>query len=118
MAEGLLRHLGEDRFEVCSAGLKATSVRPEAVEAMSEMNIDIASQESKTLERFLQEPFDLVVTVCDGANEACPIFPDTGRRLHWSVDDPAAVEGSLEVRLAAFREARDDLQGRIVSELL
>ena len=118
MAEALLRHVGGTQFEVFSAGLEAATVRIEAVEVMSELGIDIASQKSKTLDPFLQYPFDLVVTVCDGANEACPVFPNADRRLHWSVEDPAAVEGDRQKRLAAFRRARDILHQRIVSELL
>ena len=118
IAEGLLKRMGGERVRVFSAGIEATSVCPEAVEVMDEAGIDISSHESKTLERFLQEPFDLVITVCDGANEACPIFPGARKRLHWSIDDPAAVEGTLEVRLNAFRKARDELKSRIVSEVL
>ena len=118
IAEGLLKRMGGERVRVFSAGIEATSVRPEAVEVMDEAGVDISSHESKTLERFLQEPFDLVITVCDGANEACPIFPGARKRLHWSIDDPAAVEGTLEVRLNAFRKARDELKSRIVSEVL
>ena len=84
MAEGLLRHLAGDRFEVVSAGTEATFVRPEAIEAMAELGADISGQESKALERYLGEPFDYVVTVCDDANEACPTFPGAKHRLHWS----------------------------------
>jgi arsenate reductase (thioredoxin) len=82
MAEGLLRLLAGDRFEVMSAGTEATSVRPEAIQAMSELGVDISGQTSKTLERYLGEPFDYVVTVCDDANEACPFFPGAENRLH------------------------------------
>jgi arsenate reductase len=82
MAEGLLRHLGGDRFEAMSAGTEATRVRPLAVRAMEEIGVDVSGQESKTLERYLHEPFDYVLTVCDEANEACPFFPGAARRLH------------------------------------
>jgi arsenate reductase (thioredoxin) len=82
MAEGLLRHMAGDRFEAMSAGTEATHVRPLAVQAMEEIGVDISGQESKTLERYLQEPFDYVITVCDDANEACPFFPGAGNRLH------------------------------------
>ena len=82
MAEGVLRNLAEDRFEVRSAGTEATRVRPLAVRAMDEIGIDISGQESKTLERYLGEPFDYVITVCDEANEACPFFPGAKTRLH------------------------------------
>jgi arsenate reductase (thioredoxin) len=118
MAEGLLRHLAGNSFEVHSAGTEATSVRPEAIEAMSELGADISGQESKTLERYLGEPFDYVVTVCDDANEACPVFPGAENRLHWSIQDPSRAEGSDEERLEVFRKARDEIQARISEELL
>ena len=118
MAEGLLRHLAGDRFEVHSAGTETTSVRPEAIEAMSELSVDISGQESKTLERYLGEPFDYVVTVCDDANEACPVFPGAENRLHWSFRDPSRAEGSEEERLEVFRKVREEIQGRISEELL
>jgi arsenate reductase len=118
MAEGLLRHLAGNSFEVHSAGTEATSVRPEAIEAMSELGADISGQESKTLERYLGEPFDYVVTVCDDANEACPVFPGAENRLHWSFQDPSRAEGSEEKRLEVFRKVRDEIQARIRKELL
>ncbi len=85
MAEGLLRHLAGNRFEVMSAGTEATHLRPLAVRAMDELGIDISGQESKILERYLGEPFDYVITICDEANEACPFFPGAAERLHWSL---------------------------------
>jgi arsenate reductase len=118
MAEGLLRHLAGDRFEVASAGTEATSVRPEAIEAMAELGVDISGQSSKTLERYLGEPFDHVVTVCDDANEACPVFPGARSRLHWSFRDPSRAEGSEEERLQVFKMVRDEIQGRIREELI
>lgn len=118
MAEGLLRALGGGAFEAYSAGTVATQVRPEARAAMDELGIDIAAQWSKTLDSYLGQPFDLVITVCDDANQACPVFPGARRRLHWSIDDPARVEGETGERLAAFRRARDELRGRIERELL
>lgn len=118
MAEGLLRHLAGDRFEVMSAGTEATSVRPEAIKAMAERGVDISGQGSKTLERYLGEPFDYVVTVCDDANEACPVFPGAERRLHWSLQDPSRAEGSEEEHLEVFRKVRDEIQARISEELL
>ena len=118
MAEGLLRHLAGDRFEVMSAGTESTFVRPEAIEAMSELGADISGQRSKTLERYLGEPFDYVVTVCDDANEACPVFPGAEHRLHWSFQDPSRAEGSEEERLEVFRKVRDKIQARISDELL
>ena len=118
MAEGLLRHLAGDRFEVASAGTEATHVRPQAIEAMAELGVDISGQESKTLERYLGEPFDYVVTVCDDANEACPVFPGAKNRLHWSFRDPSRAEGSEEERLEVFRTVRDEIRTRIDEELL
>jgi arsenate reductase len=113
MAEGLLRHIGEDRFEAHSAGTEATHVRPLAIRAMDEIGVNISSQESKTLELYLSEPFDYVITVCDDANEACPFFPGARTRLHWSIEDPAQAEGSEEERLGIFRKVRDKIRGRI-----
>ena len=118
MAEGLLRALGGPSAEPFSAGTVATSVRPEAVAVMRELGIDISGHQSKTLERFLGEPFAEVVTVCDDANDACPVFPGARRRRHWSVDDPSRVEGSDADRLSAFRRARDELRRRIETDLL
>src|SRR5687767_11103150 len=113
MAEGLLREAAGDRVDVSSAGTVATSVRPEAILVMAEIGIDVSGQSSKTLERYLNTPFDFVVTVCDDANDACPIFPAPARRIHWSIPDPSGVTGSAEVRLDAFGAARDDLRERI-----
>jgi arsenate reductase len=113
MAEGLLRAAAGDRYRVDSAGTEATTVRPEAVEAMHELGIDIAAQHSKSVERFIDEPVDWLITVCDEAREACPTLPGAARQLHWSVEDPSRVEGDHERRMAAFRAARDDLSDRI-----
>jgi arsenate reductase len=118
MAEGMLRGLAEDRFEVHSAGTEATHVRPLAIRAMEEVGVDISGQESKTLERYLGEPFDYVITVCDEANEACPFFPGAKNRLHWSFEDPSKAEGSEDERLAVFRRARDEIRERIEQDLV
>jgi arsenate reductase len=117
MAEGLLRHLAGDRFEAHSAGTEATRVRPQAIRVMDEVGVDITGQESKTLERYMEEPFDYVITVCDDANEACPFFPGAQNRLHWSLEDPSRAEGSEEERLAIFRRVRDEIRERIEQEL-
>lgn len=117
MAEGLLRHLASDRFEAFSAGTEATRVRPEAVSAMGDLGIDISGQESKTLDRYLEDTFDYVVTVCDEANEACPFFAGAKERLHWSLPDPSATEGPAEERLAVFRSVRDRLRDSIQNDL-
>ena len=118
MAEGLLSAFSGERFEVASAGTEQTRVRPEAITAMRELDIDISGQTSKTLEQFLGEDWDEVITVCDQANESCPVFPGARHRRHWSIDDPSGVTGSDEERLAAFRRARDELRARIETELV
>jgi arsenate reductase len=118
MAEGMLRAWAGDRFEVLSAGTEATRVRPEAIRVMDEIGIDIRSQTSKTIAPFLGQDFDWLITVCDQANEACPTLPGVEKRAHWSVDDPSGAPGDEEVRLAAFRRARDDLRDRIQAFLL
>ena len=113
MAEGLLRHLAGDRYDVYSAGTEATQVRPEAIAAMSELGIDISGQSSKTFQRYLAEPWDYVITVCDSANESCPIFPRTVRRLHWSFEDPSRATGTEDERLQVFRRIRDEISARV-----
>jgi arsenate reductase (thioredoxin) len=101
-----------------SAGTVATQVRPLAVRAMDEVGIDISGQESTNMARYLGEPFDYVITVCDEANEACPFFPHAAERLHWSLPDPAAAEGTEEERLEVFRLVRDLLRDYIEGELV
>jgi arsenate reductase (thioredoxin) len=118
MAEGLLRDLAGNRFEAFSAGTEATQIRPLAIRAMGEISIDISGQESKTLDRYLDESFDYVITVCDDANEACPFFPGAQSRLHWSFEDPSKAEGSEEERLAVFRSVRDRIWERVQAELV
>jgi arsenate reductase len=110
MAEGLLRHHGGGRFTVESAGTKPGGVRLEAIAVMREVGIDISGQRSKHVDEFAGQRFDSVITVCDNAREACPIFPGATVRLHRSFADPAAVEGSEELRLAAFRRVRDEMR--------
>jgi len=110
MAEGLLRHDGGPAFEVSSAGTKPSHVRPEAIEAMKEVGIDISGHRSKSVDEFAGQEFDYVVTVCDNAKESCPVFPGKTERIHWSFEDPAAVEGDWETRLGAFRRLRDKIR--------
>ena len=117
MAEGLLRDMAGDRFEAFSAGTEATGVRPEAISVMAEMGVDISAQESETLDRYLGETLDLVITVCDDANEACPVFPGARERLHWSFPDPSKAAGGYDERLLAFRNVRDRIRARIEGEL-
>ena len=118
MAEGFLRAFGGGRFDVASAGTEARGVHPFAVQAMAEVGVDISAHESKTIDRYLAEPFDLVITVCDDAAEACPVFPNAAERRHWSFPDPSAVAGGDERRFAAFAEVRDAIRERIDAELL
>ena len=93
MAEGLLRHDGGPQYEVFSAGTQPSHVRPEAIQVMREVGIDISGHRSKSVEEFAGQHFDYVITVCDNAKESCPIFPATTKRIHWSLEDPAAVQG-------------------------
>ncbi|HKG57871.1 MAG TPA: arsenate reductase ArsC [Candidatus Limnocylindrales bacterium] len=113
MAEGLLRHLAGGRYEAFSAGTEATPVRPEAIEVMRELGVDISGQTSKTLDGYREQPFDLVITVCDRAREACPVFPGAKATDHWSFDDPADAHGTEDERLAVFRRVRDEIAARI-----
>ena len=113
MAEGLLRHDAGDVTAIESAGLEPSFVRPEAIEVMREIGIDITRQRSKSIDEFMGQPFDYVITVCDNANQNCPIFPAASRRIHWSIKDPAVVGGSEQTRLEAFRAARQDLRQRL-----
>jgi arsenate reductase len=113
MAEGLLRHMAADCFEVASAGVAPTRVRPEAIEAMREIGIDISQHRSKSVEEFVGREFDYVITVCDNANEQCPIFPGKTKRIHWSFEDPAAAEGDEVARLNVFRRVRDEIGRRL-----
>lgn len=118
MAEGLLRQLGGPQFEVFSAGTEATHVRPLAIEAMAELGIDISQQHSKTLARYQGQPFDDVITVCDAAAEACPVFMGAKRMRHWSFPDPSQATGSHDEQLAVYRRVRDDIRACIEGELL
>lgn len=113
MAEGLLRALADDRFEVFSAGTRATQVNPFAIQAMQLRGIDISGQRSKALTEYLAEPFDYVITVCDNAAENCPLFPGPAQRIHWGFPDPAAAEGSDADRLAAFVTVRDAIEAQL-----
>lgn len=118
MAEGWLRHLGGAQFEAYSAGTEATYVRPLAIRAMTEVGVDISGQQSKTLDRYLSAPFDDVITVCDSAAEACPVFLGAKRQQHWSFPDPSRAKGSEEEQLAVYRSVRDAIRARIEAELL
>jgi arsenate reductase (thioredoxin) len=118
MAEGLLRHVGGDKYLAYSAGTDQTFVRPQAIQAMAEVGIDISQQKSKALDQYLQDDFDEVITVCDDANEACPMFPNAKHRRHWSFPDPSKATGSQAEQSEVYRAVREALQKRIEEELL
>jgi arsenate reductase len=113
MAEGFLRSLAGDRFEVASAGTEATRVHPLAIRAMAEIGIDLGRHVSKLVDELVEQPWDYVITVCDAANEACPVFPRKSRRLHWSFEDPSQAIGNDDQRLEVFRRVRDQIERRI-----
>ncbi len=113
MAEGLLRHMGGNRFDVESAGVEPSHVRPQAIEAMREIGIDISGHRSKSVDEFSGQEFDYVITVCDNANERCPVFPGKTERIHWSFEDPAAAQGDEKAVLSVFRRVRDEIEGRL-----
>ena len=113
MAEGLLRQMAGDVFEVASAGVAPSRVRSEAIEVMSELGIDISAHRSKAVDEFLGQEFDYVITVCDNANQQCPIFLGQTKRIHWSFEDPAAAPGDEAARRAVFRRVRDEIKVRL-----
>jgi arsenate reductase len=113
MAEGLLRHIAGERFEVASAGAQATRVNPDAIRVMKEIGIDISTHRSKDASELLKERFTYVVRVCDGAKERCPIFPGAFRYYDWGLENPAAAEGTEAERLAVFRRVRDEIERRV-----
>lgn len=109
MAEGLLKAKLGDRFEVDSAGTRPGIVRPEAIEALREIGIDISGNRSKSVDEFADAEIDYVLTVCDNARENCPYFPARTRLVHHAFDDPAEAEGTFRERLAVFRRVRDEI---------
>ncbi len=113
MAEGLMRSLGLGLWEVKSGGLLPSYVHPLAIRVMEEIGIDISHQTSKSMEQFLNEEFDYIITLCDHAAMSCPTFPGQAKRLHWSLEDPAAAVGTIEQRLRVFRKIRDQIKGKI-----
>lgn len=111
MAEGILRHDSGDAFDVYSAGTKPSQVRPEAIEAMKEIGIDISGHRSKSLDEYLGETFDYIITVCDDAAENCPVFPGKAKRIHQSFDDPPPPGvGDDAHRMSIFRRVRDEIR--------
>lgn len=113
MAEGWLKSLGGDRFEVYSAGIVAHGKNPRAIEVMHEAGIDISGQQSKAVTPEMLEGLDLLVTVCGHADETCPAVPVTCEKQHWPFDDPAKATGSEDQIMAEFRRVRDQIRTRI-----
>ena len=113
MAEALLRHHGGDRFEVRSAGTEPKGVNPLTLKILAEAGIDASFAQSKSVHEFLDQPFDYVVTVCDQARQACPVFPGVHESLHWGYEDPAEAEGTEDQRLAVFRRVFIQLGERV-----
>ena len=113
MAEGLMNHLSHEEWKVQSAGIFPSYVHPLAIRVMEEIGIDISQQTSKSVNQFLNEVFDYIITLCDEAAQSCPTFPGQGKRLHWSFQDPAAAIGTIEERLAVFRRVRDEIRTKI-----
>lgn len=113
IAEGLMRRLAHDKYEVYSAGSHPTKVHPVAVEVMSEIGIDISFHTSDPISLFINESMDIVVTVCDNANKTCPVFPGKVERIHWTIKDPSKNWNTSSKDLVNFRKTRDDLTKRI-----
>ena len=113
MAEGWLRQLAGDRFEVVSAGIVAHGKNPRAIEVMREAGVDISGQQSKALTPEMLDGLDLLVTVCGHADETCPAVPVSCRKEHWPFDDPAKATGSEDQIMAEFRRVRDQIRARI-----
>ncbi len=114
MAEAILRRTGGERFEVFSAGIEPKGIHPYTIEVMQESGYDLSMQRSKSLEEYLgKKTFDYLITVCDDADKKCPFFPGIGTRLHWGFEDPAAFQGSPEMKIAKFREIRDHITEKI-----
>jgi arsenate reductase (thioredoxin) len=111
MAEGLLRHDAGEKFEVQSAGVNPSTVRPEAIEAMKELGIDISGHRSKSVDEFIGKNFDYLITVCDNAKETCPVFPGKARRIHQNFEDPPPANvGDYNSRMEVFRRVRNEIR--------
>lgn len=113
MAEAILNHLGSPEWIATSAGLFPSYVHPLAIKAMDEIGIDISKQISKSMDQFLTDEFDYVITLCDYMATSCPVFPGQARRIHWSLEDPAGAIGTVEERMEVFRKVRDEIRQKI-----
>ena len=110
MAEGFLRAMVGDKFQVLSAGVKPTQVNPLAIKVMAEAGVDISGHRSKSAMEFLGQQFDYVITVCDNAKKTCPVFPGKYEKIHWDLEDPAEATGTEEEILYVFRRIRDEIK--------
>lgn len=117
MAEGFLRDLAGDRFEVFSASAHLSRVNPRAIQTIAEIRVDISGHRSKSVDEYLNQKFDFVITVCDAARESCPLFPNSKKSLHWSFEDPAAATGTEEEVMRVFRKVSDQIHQQIVKFL-
>ncbi len=113
IAEALLKGTGKDAFEVHSAGTEPKGINPFTVKVLEQDGFEISSLRSKSLNEYLDQSFDYVITVCDSAAERCPVFPGDPQRIHWSFTDPAAAEGSDVVKLAVFQSTLREMRQRI-----
>jgi arsenate reductase (thioredoxin) len=113
MAEGFLRTLGAGQWDVRSGGVFPTYVHPLAIRAMEEIGIDISGQTSTSMDQFVDDEFDYIITLCDHAAASCPAFPGDAKRLHWPLEDPVSATGTTEERLVAFRKVRDEIKAKI-----
>lgn len=117
MAEGVLRHLASDKFEVFSAGVNPTQLNAKAIKVMSEIGIDTSKQKSKSIKEFLGQEFDYIITVCDNAKQTCPVFPGKYEKMHWKLEDPVLTQGAEEKRLKVFRKIRNQIKENILKLL-
>ena len=118
MAEGLLKHIRQNEFEIFSAGTKPSIVRPEAIKVLAEIGIDISGNRSKSVDEFVNKEIDYALTVCDNARESCPFFPAKTKIIHRSFEDPAVIEGDEETRLKAFRRVRDQIENYLKNDFV
>ncbi len=117
MAEGLVNHYLKGSVQAFSAGTEPNSVHPMAIEVMREVGVDISNHRSKGVDEFMGQSFDYVITLCDQAGKSCPVFLGEAQRLHMGFPDPAAVVGSEEEKLTAFRRVRDQIQAKVMGFL-
>lgn len=115
MAEGFLRHMVGDKFEVFSAGVKPAQVNLLVIKVMADVGIDISKHRSKSVMEFIGRKFDYAITVCDNAKQACPVFPGSYEKTHWSLEDLAEAIGTEGERLIVFKKVRDKIKGNIIA---